>query len=531
MDSNGSSSVSGTATAPSDLPGTRYRIGEWLVDPRSRALISAAGEVRLEAKSMALLVELIRAAPMALSKDELLQRVWPGVIVGEGALYRAIALLRKALDDPSRKPHYIESIPKSGYRFIAAVAEAEPAPDALAGRESGSLAGEPDRVNIAVRARFAEPDRPADAAAHSLGRFLGWLSPAFRVLRQREAPLPTVDYQLRVRIDTGHGVRLQWELLAGPDQELIWSGEHVEQSERFLTTEARIHELIATGASTEIRRHLVKRWDAASSTLAPGYWRQVLLGDHYRSMAPDLVARRERLLRDAVALRPEIAAARAALADFVSWTIANGLAPDPRAAKQEVIEQADLAVEIDSNEPYVLSRCGQALSRLGEHGPGLALCRRAFDLAPSATAKDVLANALCFAGQPEQAIELYRSIVDTMPAGHVFHYGKLAIALCQQGQLSEALDYASQAVVHFPRDYFPWVTQANLLAHLGRMDEAEAALARVRQIMPGMRLAAAAAGIRRTYARSPEQEHLLTGGLDRLEELQRCADAPENDDL
>ena len=55
------------------------------------------------------------------TKRELLDHVWGDVAVVESSLTRAMALLRKALDDDMRDPKFIASVPKAGYRFICSV--------------------------------------------------------------------------------------------------------------------------------------------------------------------------------------------------------------------------------------------------------------------------------------------------------------------------------------------------------------------------------------------------------------------------
>ena len=70
---------------------------------------------------MDLLVLLAERAGKVVSREELLSAVWPGVVVGDEVLTQAVIKLRKALGDAPRKPEYIETISKRGYRLIAAV--------------------------------------------------------------------------------------------------------------------------------------------------------------------------------------------------------------------------------------------------------------------------------------------------------------------------------------------------------------------------------------------------------------------------
>ena len=104
-----------------DAPPAALRVGEWEVTPDLNQ-ISRAGEcVRLEPKAIGLLVFLAQRAGAAVSREELLNTLWPGVVVGDNALTQVVTKLRKALGDTARQPTYIESISKRGYRLIAPV--------------------------------------------------------------------------------------------------------------------------------------------------------------------------------------------------------------------------------------------------------------------------------------------------------------------------------------------------------------------------------------------------------------------------
>jgi Tol biopolymer transport system component len=89
------------------------------------------GEIRgLEPKSFRLLVLLVENPNRVLAKDEIMKAVWPDAFVSDNSLTRAIAQLRKALDDDPKLPKYIETVPSIGYRFVGALqaATADPPP-------------------------------------------------------------------------------------------------------------------------------------------------------------------------------------------------------------------------------------------------------------------------------------------------------------------------------------------------------------------------------------------------------------------
>jgi DNA-binding winged helix-turn-helix (wHTH) protein len=77
--------------------------------------------VDIEPKVFDVLRFLLTHRDRLVTKEELLDGVWPGTFVAPNALTRAVAQLRKALGDDADEPRYIETVAKRGYRFIAPV--------------------------------------------------------------------------------------------------------------------------------------------------------------------------------------------------------------------------------------------------------------------------------------------------------------------------------------------------------------------------------------------------------------------------
>ena len=98
-----------------------FHFDECALDVGERRLLRGAETVRLSPKTYDVLVVLVRQSGRLVTKDELLAHVWPESFVEEGILNVHVAALRKALGDDTRPPAYIETVVRSGYRFIAAV--------------------------------------------------------------------------------------------------------------------------------------------------------------------------------------------------------------------------------------------------------------------------------------------------------------------------------------------------------------------------------------------------------------------------
>lgn len=113
----------------------RFRLGEWEVNQAENTLCSEGRVQRLEPRMMDVLVSLAAEPRRVASKEDLLAAVWGGAFVEEGALTQVIHGLRKALGDDARQPRYIQTIPKRGYRLVAAV-EPEPVDERVGGEVS-----------------------------------------------------------------------------------------------------------------------------------------------------------------------------------------------------------------------------------------------------------------------------------------------------------------------------------------------------------------------------------------------------------
>jgi transcriptional activator of cad operon len=130
--------------------GTSLRIGAWRVSPASGQISREGETVRVEARTLRLLLCLAEHAGEVVSIDDLLEQVWTGVIVTPDSVYQAITSLRRLLGDDAKQPTYIATVPRLGYRMVASVSPwvdqplnsqpvAEPAQAALHPRENWPL--------------------------------------------------------------------------------------------------------------------------------------------------------------------------------------------------------------------------------------------------------------------------------------------------------------------------------------------------------------------------------------------------------
>src|SRR3989440_10924178 len=119
--------------------------GPYRLEPRG-GLMSRDRQIRLTPKALALLSFLAGRPGELVTKEQLFAAVWPDVAVGDAALVTCVQELRKALGDDARRPRYIETLHRRGYRFIGKI---PPAPQPAALVEAPALPL-PDKPSIAV---------------------------------------------------------------------------------------------------------------------------------------------------------------------------------------------------------------------------------------------------------------------------------------------------------------------------------------------------------------------------------------------
>jgi TolB-like protein/DNA-binding winged helix-turn-helix (wHTH) protein/Tfp pilus assembly protein PilF len=99
----------------------RYRFGDFVLDVGRHLLLRGDREIVLPSRALTVLEDLVTHAPETVEKTTLLDMAWSDVAVVEDNLVQAIGAIRSALGDDSREPHFIQTVHRRGYRFIASV--------------------------------------------------------------------------------------------------------------------------------------------------------------------------------------------------------------------------------------------------------------------------------------------------------------------------------------------------------------------------------------------------------------------------
>jgi DNA-binding winged helix-turn-helix (wHTH) protein/TolB-like protein len=141
-------------------PNVRFRAGSVLFDLQDGVLVHGDRSVNLPPTQLEVLRVLVGAAPHLVTRGELLDRVWADRVVGDAALTQAIKELRQALGDDARRPTFIATVSRRGYRFVASFSgedvsddaaqqPSEPAPVAAAGAGAAERSASADLRSLA----------------------------------------------------------------------------------------------------------------------------------------------------------------------------------------------------------------------------------------------------------------------------------------------------------------------------------------------------------------------------------------------
>jgi len=133
------------------------------IDAAQVCLRREGKEQHLRSRAFQVLLYLLEARDRVVTKNELIDRIWPDTSVTDNTLEQCLAEIRRVLGDNSRQPRFIKTIPRAGYRFIGAVEEI-----------NGKRAALDDRPPTATTL-----DKPQQTLAPQAGSNFSWRSILF----------------------------------------------------------------------------------------------------------------------------------------------------------------------------------------------------------------------------------------------------------------------------------------------------------------------------------------------------------------
>src|ERR1700753_1541692 len=129
-----------------------FTFGRWRLQATSRRLLADGAPVELGSRAFDVLLALVGAGGQMVTKDELMRRVWVGVIVDDNNIQLQVSAIRKALGDEGQR--LIATIPGHGYRFTGQLAQ----PDDVASGPSAPQHG-PSIAVLPFQNMSGEPDQ------------------------------------------------------------------------------------------------------------------------------------------------------------------------------------------------------------------------------------------------------------------------------------------------------------------------------------------------------------------------------------
>src|SRR5262249_54052829 len=106
------------------MDGDEISIGRFRLDLRTRRLSRDGTQIQLGSRALDILCALVSARGDVVTKDELMARVWPGLVVEENNIQVHVSALRKVFDERNSGESYIVTVPGRGYRLVGMQAAA-----------------------------------------------------------------------------------------------------------------------------------------------------------------------------------------------------------------------------------------------------------------------------------------------------------------------------------------------------------------------------------------------------------------------
>jgi TolB-like protein/Tfp pilus assembly protein PilF len=456
---------------------SQFEFGSFYLDPGEGVLLHRGRPLQLTQKQFETLLVLLQNPNRLVKKEDLMNQVWSDACVEPANLTQTIFVLRKVLNQYEPLGQFIETVPRQGYRFVAAVKRIEVEPNQAVAASSDSAAtedtaGRDDFRSLAVlpfinATASADGDYLADGLTESIINQLSRL-PRLRVVARASAfkyKGETIDSQnagkeLNVRtVLTGRLVQLGDRLIIKCDLSDVAGGWQVwgEQYQRKLSDILDVQEEIATEISNalsikltarerhELTKHYTDNLEAYHLYLKGRY--------HWNKYSHTGLKRALDFFQQAIELDPTYALAYAGMADCY-YRLSNTYLK-PAQAMPRARAAALQALEIDDTLPEAHAALGLVKMLHDWDWPGAEQeFRRAIDLNQnSSIAHQRLGLFFNLLGRPDDAIAELRVALKLDPLSAQIPQG-LSIALLQLGEYDRGIE-EMRAAVDLERNYHP----------------------------------------------------------------------------
>jgi adenylate cyclase len=482
------------------------RFGRFQLDFTRRELSSGGSRVELGGRAFDILCVMAAANGETVSKDALMAQVWPDRVVEENNIEVHISALRKALRERDQDQRHVVTIPGRGYRLVGieAVAAAE-----IAGSALPPALPLPDKPSIAVlpfRNITADPEQQylADGLTDDIIIELSRIRSLFVIARHSSfvysEPAPAhgeVARELGVRYlltggvrCAGSRIRITAQLIEAASGNHVWADRYDGEIADIFAVQDEITRGIVSTLQTEIvlneglaagrgERPEIRVWDMAKRG-----WREV-----YLQTAESL--QRARLAgQQLIEAAPHSASGYQLAACAAGHLFIMGFAADPGQMHAEALRTAEKAITLDHSDEYAQWILGIVYGQhLGRYEAAFAAFRRALEINPNfSLAYGSYGTTLAFAGLADQSLEKTAIAIRLNPRDPslFFRYTGLSLAHFVKGDYDTASQWAERAVTNKPNWWFGHALAAATQSLLSRPEPAKEAVARLRELLPGV---------------------------------------------
>ena len=287
----------------------------------------------------------------------------------------------------------------------------------------------------------------------------------------------------------GNRIRITGQLIDAANDAHLWAERYDRDLEDIFVVQDEVTQAIVRAIEPELestereraRRKPPENLDAWES-YQRGLWHL------YQHTAEDS-GKGQDLFRRAIELDPEFAAPRAALAFSQYYEVLGGLVSDPGDRLSQALKGARAAVAADDKDAFAHEVLGRILLVHGEHEASIAAHETSLRLSPNyANAHYGLAYALCFTGQPEEAIRQLGEAQRLSPQDPLLWAFLIikSFALTILRRYDEAIVWAKKAQQWPNATVWVYFCETVPLAYLDREKEAHEALARAYKLKPDL---------------------------------------------
>jgi TolB-like protein len=462
------------------------RIADLRVDTGLDEISKDGHTIKLEPKSMELLICLAERAGEVVSVDELLDRVWKDVIVSHDSVYAAVAALRRTLGDDPKRPTYIANVIRRGYRLIAPVSAwqepraAPPSSIALAPPERPSIAvlpllnlcGDPAQdyfsngITEDIITELSRWRRLAVRSRSASFRYRGGAVDAKQVARELDVRYVVEGSVRRV----GERIRISIQLVDAETGSHVWGEKFDRGLEEIFIVQDQVVQTIASTLSGRLQASDAERVGRKPPSSLAAY-ECVLKCNALPWEDPACAEEARRLAEKAIELDPCYGMAHALLAtlSYSRWADGPG---SSEAALDKAESLATRALELDAGESTCHALLGDICAQRRSFERALQYARRAVEINPTNqwNAAD-LGSILVYVGETEEALSWFAKAREIDPYFDEPWYWRIAaIAHMVMHRYEGAL--SALAHVRVRRYHIPALT-AGCHAAMGAMELAK----------------------------------------------------------